>query len=176
MARSIMQIMKLSPEERRKEYSAKMTDITVRNSKTTIKLKDYKAYSFFWEKTYIKSPMRANDGSIHNLNDYTTFITGHFKINFSLISIDDYREIMKLIYSNENEFTVTCYDIVYDKQVTIKMYFSPQEMPKLWTISNKIQGSTEGWDEWIELVGVEGYTVEMIGTNTDREKFSDYFS
>jgi hypothetical protein len=41
------------------------------------------------------------------------------------------------------------------------MYFSTEEMPKLWTIARAING-----EEWVELLGVQEYSVEMIGTNT----------
>ncbi len=127
---------------------------------------DYGAFSFLWEKSYVKSPVRSGDGSIGNLNSYSTFITPHLKIDFSMMSIDSYRALMKLIYG-KNEFTVTCYDVVNNEMTTNRMYFSTEEMPKLWTIARAING-----EEWVELLGVQEYTVEMIGTNTSLDLVS----
>jgi hypothetical protein len=116
------------------------------------------------EKSYVKSPVRSGSGSIENLDSYASFLTPHLKIDFSTVSIDTYRVLMKLLRS-KNEFTVTCYDVVNDKDVTHKMYFSTEQMPKLWSIAKALNG-----DEWIELLGVEDFTVELIGTNTNFEK------
>ena len=120
---------------------------------------DYKAFSFLREKSYVKSPERSGDGSITNLNSYATFVTPHLKIDFSMMSIDSYRRLMELLYS-KNEFVVSCYDIVAKTTTTNKMYFATEEMPKLWTIARALNG-----EEWVELLGVQDYTVEMIGTN-----------
>lgn len=161
--RTIEEILRLSRTERRSEYEA------VNISKVLIdenEFANYGAYSFLWEKSYVKSPERSGDGSIGNLNSYATFVTGHLKIDFSVMSIDDYRRLMKLIYS-KNEFVVKCYDVVYNTTATLKMYFSTEEMPKLWTIANMKQKGADDWEEWVDLVGVQGYTVEMIGTNND---------
>lgn len=177
MGRTIDEIMRLSEDDRRYFYEANaMSTVTIRNGGLVVTLRNYTAYSFVWEKSYVQSPSRTNSGAMSNINDCKTFVTGHFKIDFSLISIDDYRAIMKMVYSGVNEFEVTCYDIVYDRQVTLKMYFATEEMPKLWTIANKIQKSPEEWEEWVDLVGVQGYTVEMIGTNNDNENFANYFN
>lgn len=176
MGRTIEEIMKLPLEERRDSYEANaISTVIIKNGNTTVTLRDYTAYSFVWEKSYIKSPSRSNSGAMSNIEDCKTFVTGHFKIDFSLISIDDYREIMKMVYSGKNEFEVTCYDIVYDRVITLKMYFATEEMPKLWTIANKMQKSNEEWEDWVELVGVQGYTIEMIGTNNDNDIIATYF-
>lgn len=124
---------------------------------------DYAAFSFVWEKSYVKSPERSADGSIGNLDSYATFITPHLKIDFSLMSIDSYRKLMSLVYM-KNEFKVTCYDVVNNRMTTNSMYFSTEEMPKLWNIA-KIASSDNGMEEIVYLLGVHEYTVEMIGTN-----------
>ena len=72
----------------KKEYEAvdiskvKIDEITLTN---------YKAYSFIWEKTFVKSPERSSDGSLGNLNSYATFLTPHLILDFSVMSIEDYR-------------------------------------------------------------------------------------
>ncbi len=122
---------------------------------------DYKAFSFLWEKSYVKSPERSADGTITNIDSYPTFVTPHLKIDFSMMSIDSYRVLMKLLYE-KNEHIVECYDVVNNEFVTNNMYFATEEMPKLWAIARALNG-----EQWVELLGVQDYTVEMIGTNTD---------
>ena len=125
---------------------------------------DYSAFSFIWEKSYIKSPERSGDGTISNLDSYATFVTPHLKIDFSMMSIDSYRKLMNLIYT-KNEFLVTCYDVVNNRRTTNRMYFTTEEMPKLWTIARALNG-----EEWVELLGVQDYVVEMVGTNVSTQK------
>ena len=168
---------RMSPSEMRAAYgvSGIFTDAdgntVARNiEKVTINgnvFTDYSAFSFLWEKSYVSSPVRSGDGSIGNLNSYTTFLTPHLKIDFGLMSIDSYRKLMQLIYTS-NEFLVTCYDIVNNKNTTNKMYFSTEEMPKLWTIVDALNGDETA----VMLLGVQDYTVEMIGTNADVDRIT----
>lgn len=156
--RSIKQILSLSPEDRKALYEAVgINKVVVDGNEFT----DYGAFSFIWEKTFVKSPERSGDGTIGNLDSYATFLTPHLKIDFSMMSIDSYRTMMNLIYS-KNEFLVTCYDVVNNTTTTNRMYFATEEMPKLWTIARALNG-----EQWTELLGVQDYTVELIGTNAD---------
>lgn len=132
---------------------------------------NYGAYQFIWEKTFVKSPERSASGSLGNLNSYATFLTPHLILDFSIMSIDDYRAIMKLHYE-KNEFTVECYDPIYNNTIKAKMYFGTEEMAKLYTINRKRLNSQEEWEDWIELVGVREYKVELIGTNNEIELVS----
>lgn len=117
----------------------------------------YKDYTFIWEKTYVQSPKRTNDGSMGNLNDiYATFVTPHMTVNYSIMTINDYRRIMKQ-YLEKNEFVVTCYDPINDKQTTNKMYFATPSTPTFYYLAND--------NGEVELLGVQNYTVELIGTN-----------
>lgn len=154
---TIEEMLRMSAEQRRIAYKADGIDkVTIDGNDFS----DYGAFSFIWEKSYVKSPERSGDGSIGNLDSYQTFITPHLKIDFSLMSIDSYRRLMSLIYL-KNEFKVTCYDIVNNRMTTNSMYFSTEEMPKLWTIVEAISGNENA----VELLGVQEYTVEMVGTN-----------
>lgn len=170
---TIREILKKSPEERKQLYQASGLE-----NKNIDKVKidentftDYSAFSFLMEKTFVKSPTRSSDGSIPDLDTYAWFLTPHLKIDFSLMSIDSYRTIMKLLRS-KNEFSVTCYDVVEDKDVTHNMYFATEQMPKLWTIAKALNGG----DPWVELLGVSDYTVELIGTNIGvQENYITYF-
>jgi uncharacterized repeat protein (TIGR02543 family) len=161
---TLRDIMRMSPENRKSLYRVSGVDgdtpkhidkVTIDNNTFT----DYTAFTFLMEKSYVKSPVRSGSGSIENLDSYASFLTPHLKIDFSVISIDSYRTLMKLLRS-KNEFTVTCYDIVNDIDVTHKMYFATEQMPKLWSIAQALNG-----DEWVELLGVQNYTIELIGTN-----------
>ena len=133
--------------------------------------RNYGAYSFIWEKTFVKSPERSANGSIGNLNSYATFLTPHLILDFSVMSIDDYRQIMLLHYG-ANEFTVECYDPIYNRKIKAKMYFGTEEMAKLYTISQNRLLPDGQWEEWVDLVGVTEYKVELIGTNNDLDLVS----
>lgn len=167
--RSLQEALKLSLSDRKNYYQAKGIDKVIIDGNA---FGNYGVYSYVREKSYFEEPTRSmGSGSMDNLNSYVTFITGHLRINFSIMPIDYYRKLMQLIYS-KNEFVVECYDVVDNTVVTQKMFFTTEEMPKLWTIAHKLQGTTSGWEEWIELAGVEDYTVEMVGTNADMDYVS----
>lgn len=134
------------------------------------RFRNYGAYSFIWEKTFVKSPERSSNGSLGNLNSYATFLTPHLILDFSVMSIDDYRKIMLLHYG-ANEFTVECYDPIYNRKIRVKMYFATEESAKLYTISQKRLISRQ-WEEWVDLVAVTEYKVELIGTNNDLDLIS----
>lgn len=161
---TIMEILATPLKDRKQAYdvSGKIDEVTIDGQKFS----GYKAFSFLWEKSYHKEPTRSSDGVIGNLNDYTSFVTPHLKIDFSVMSIDDYRRIMQLLYS-KNEFVVTCYDVVNNRMTTNKMYFSTEEMPKLILLNRALNG-----ESWIEFLGIDGYTVEMVGTNADLDNLS----
>ena len=149
-----------TPNERLDKYcSQDVTKIIIDGNEFT----GYKTYSFFWEKTYVKEPTRGGDGTIGNLNSYATFITPHLQIKFSLMSMEDYRRLYDLILSR-NEFVVTCYNPLTNEVTTNKMYFYPDSMPKLNMIARNIFNGGQR-EKWTELLGVQDYTIEMVGTN-----------
>ncbi len=166
--RNILDIISLNPNKPedftvlKEEYRAVDIDKVKINGNT---FTNYGAYSFIWEKTYIKSPDRAGDGSIRDLNAHATFLTGHFTIDFSIISIDDYRALMQLHYA-QNEFIVECYDPIYNQKIALNMYFATEEMAKLHIINRKIWNKN-AWEDWLILAGVRDYQLEMISTNSD---------
>lgn len=166
--KSVNDIMCLDPnipadwEIIKSEYKAVDIDKVVIDGDT---FTNYGDFQFVWEKSYVKSPVRSSGGAIKNLNSYATFVTPHLIINFSIMSIDDYRAIMRKDLER-NEFVVECYDPIYNKRVSSKMYFATPQMAKLYTIaSRRLDG--DAWEEFVEIVGVQGYTVELIGTNND---------
>lgn len=131
---------------------------------------NYGDFQFVWEKSYNESPERSIGGVIDNLNSQTTFVTPHLILNFAVMSIDDYRKIMRLDLE-QNEFVVECYDPIYNKKFEGKMYFATPQMAKLFKLA-KIRFDGERWEEFVELVGVQEYTVELIGTNADLDLVS----
>lgn len=130
------------------------------------KFTNYGQYQFIYRKTYGKSPSRSLSGSMGALNSLPTFLTPNLILDFSIMSIDDYRRIMRLHYE-KNEFKVKCYDPIYNRPIQVKMYFATEEMAKLYTINRHRFTDDGDWEDFLMLVGVEGYKVEMIGTNND---------
>lgn len=115
-------------------------------------------YTYLDEKTYFTEPSRSLDGTIENLNSYTSFLTAHLKMDYTYMQIEDYRRLMRLLNS-KNEFTVTAYDIVNDTRVTRKMYFATPNMPKVHT-------------RYLQAKGILNYTVELIATNADMQTYN----
>lgn len=122
----------------------------------------YFEYSFMEEKSYKEQPVRAQDGSIENLDDYTTFLTPRLIIKYNMMNIEDYRTLMTFLKS-KNSFNVTCYDIVADRRATHEMYFANPQMPVI-------------YQRYLAALGVQDYTIELIGTNrrTDDMKITFY--
>ena len=171
--RSVYDIERLDPqnpydwETIKSDYRAIDIDKVIIDGDT---FTNYGDFQFTWEKTYVKSPSRSSSGAIENLNSYATFVTPHLIINFSIMSIDDYRALMRKDLE-KNEFVVECYDPIYNQRVTAKMYLGTSEMAKLRTINRKRFNGLE-WEEFVEIIGVNGYTVDLIGTNNDLELVS----
>lgn len=171
--RSTYDILSLDPQNAehwkaiKEEYRAVDIDKVIIDGDT---FTNYGAFQFTWEKSYVKSPTRSSNGAIDNLNSYATFVTPHLIINFSLMSIDDYRAIMRKDLE-KNEFVVECYDPIYNQWTVNKMYLGTAEMAKLHLINRKRFNGLE-WEEFMEIVGVEGYTIDLIGTNNDLDFLS----
>lgn len=167
--RTFQEIYGLNVDILKSEYEAVDIDKVIIDGNT---YSNYGAYSFIWEKSYVKSPERSGDGSIGNLNSYATFITPHFVIDFSIISIDDWRNIMQQ-HLGKNEFIVECYDPIYNQRITRKMYFATEELPKLRTLNRRRFSSNKNeWEDFIALVGVDSYKLEMVGTNAPLDTIS----
>lgn len=187
MNRTLIEILSLPPEERRREYAvsggvrkdanrniidignvwikkSNSSDDITDNFTDNDKFNNYGTYSFVWQKTLKESPSRTDNGGLPQIRTIPYFITGHLKINFDLLSIDDYRRLMKLIYTGDNCYKVKAYDIVFDRMVIVEMYFQPEDLPTIYTISENLQ---QGGDNIIDLVGVRSHTVEMVGTGND---------
>lgn len=162
--RTIQEILRLSPQERVNAYGAKIDYIKINGNV----FENYGAYTFVWAKSYTddESLGRSISGSMDNIANASSFITPRLIIDFSIMSIDDYRRLMQMYYS-ANEFVVECYDTVYDRITTNKMYFATETEPKLYTIAERIQKGTSEWEDWVSVAGVTEYQVEMIGTNND---------
>jgi hypothetical protein len=115
----------------------------------------YFEYSFMEEKSYMEQPTRSQDGSIENLDDYSTLLTPRLIIKYNMMNIDDYRTLMTFLKS-KNTFNVTCYDIVADRRVTHEMYFANPSMPII-------------YQRYLSVMGIKEYSIELIGTNRRTE-------
>lgn len=186
---TLLEILELSPKERQKNYAVsgnvrkdangKFIDIGhvwIKESKSSGDMSDdftdddkfsnYGTYSFVWQKTLKESPSRMDNGGLPQLRNIPSFITGNLKINFDLISIDDYRRLMKLIYNvKEHCYKVKTYDIVYDRMVIIEMYIQPEEMPTIYAISDGLQQGNN--EDIIDLIGVRSHVIQLVGTGND---------
>ena len=131
---------------------------------------NYGAFSFAWEKTYVKQPERSANGTIDNLNSYATFVTPHIVIDFSILSIDDFREIVRLDLE-KNEFVVEFYDPIFHKVISRKMYFGTLEIAKIHTMQRH-RFNEDKWEEFTQIMGVQDYTIELIGTNASLDLVS----
>ncbi len=186
---NLLEILALPPEERRSKYAVSgnvrkdkygnfidIGHIWIKESKfkgdisdnftDNDKFSNYGNYSFVWQLTLKESPSRMDNGGLPQLRNIPSFITGNLKINFDLISIDDYRRLMKLIYNvKEHCYKVKTYDIVYDRMVIIEMYIQPEEMPTIYAISDGLQQGNN--EDIIDLIGVRNHVIQLAGTGND---------
>lgn len=188
---NLLEILALPPEERRSKYAVSgnvrkdkygnfidIGHIWIKESKDSSnvpkptdftdndKFSNYGTYSFVWQKTLKESPSRMDNGGLPQLRNIPSFITGNLKINFDLISIDDYRRLMKLIYGvKQHCYWVMDYDIVYDRMVIIEMYIQPEEMPTIYAISDGLQQGNN--EDIIDLIGVRSHVIQLVGTGND---------
>lgn len=136
------------PLELRRKYAETQLD---RIEIDGVEIKGYFEYSFLEEKSYVEQPTRSDDGIIHDLDSYTTFLTPRLIIKYNMMAIEDYRKLMHLL-KRKNAVQVTCYDIVEDRRVTHEMYFAPPAMPMI-------------YQQYLMTLGIREYTIELIGTN-----------
>lgn len=117
----------------------------------------YSDYSFIWEQSYVESPERSNAGATGDLDtNNAVFFTPHMTVTYTLMTIDDYRRLMKQ-FRDKRQYMCKCYDPIADKTITVQMYLATPNMPKFRTVVND--------DNTVSLIGVDNYTVELIGTN-----------
>lgn len=156
--RTVEEQMQRLPLELRTKYKSTQLD---RIEIDGCEIQGYFDYSFMDEKSYTEQPVRSQDGSIENLKDYTTFLTPRLIIKYNMMNIDDYRTLMTFLKS-KNTFNVTCYDIVADRRVTHEMYFANPQMPII-------------YQRYLAALGVQDYTIELIGTNRRTEEMEIQF-
>lgn len=118
----------------------------------------YLTYTALDAKSYFIEPVRSTTGVIENFNSYATFLTPQVTLEFKYMNIATYRLLLKIIYER-NEHVVKYYDIVYDKMVTRKMYFKPEQLPTI-------------FQRKLEILAVTDYKVELVGTNAELDAYS----
>lgn len=136
------------PEQLREAYKKSQID---RIEIDGCEIHGYFEYSFMEEKSYMEQPVRSQDGTIVDLDAYTTFLTPRLIIKYNMMGIDDYRNLMLLLKA-KNAHVVTCYDVEADRRVTHEMYFAPPSMPII-------------YQRYLAALGIQEYSIELIGTN-----------
>ena len=152
------------PQQLRDAYRNSQIDrITVFDGSEEIEVTGYAEYSYLEEKSYKEQPIRTDDGSIQEIEEYATFLTPRLVIKYNMMNIDDYRSLMKML-KRRNAFFVKCYDVVEDKIVKNEMYVAPPSMPKI-------------YQQYLVALGIQEYSIEFIGTNvtTDYTKQFGFF-
>lgn len=115
-------------------------------------------YKVFNTKTYVSSPVRSNDGSIGNINDYDVFFVPRIIISFNFISYDKYLYLNDIINSS-NEYSITYFDISSNITNTDNFYLTPEESEKLLYVDGNIKG-------------ILNLTLSFVGTLTNTRKTS----
>lgn len=152
--RSIEEQASRLPEEYRENYDRVQLD---RIWIDGCEISGYFEYSFMEEKSYKEQPVRSQDGTIVDLEQYSTFLTPRLIIKYNMMGIGDYRKLMTLLQS-KNAFEVTCYDEVRDRHVTHEMYFAPPSMPII-------------YQKYLKALGIQDCSIELIGTNRSSGSF-----
>lgn len=120
--------------------------------------KGYKSYSFFWELTYPSEPKRSQGGVV-DLTSQAYFLTPHLKIDFSLMSYDDYMRLRQQQLS-KTYFQLSCWDTDFHQQLEREVYFHPATLPNFTTMARALNG-----EKWTEIIGAKNFVVELVGTN-----------
>ena len=84
--RSVAEQMNRLPYELREKYRETQLDRIEIDGEV---INGYFEYSFLEEKSYKEQPVRSNDGSINNLEDYVTFLTPRLIIKYNMMAIED---------------------------------------------------------------------------------------
>ena len=108
-------------------------------------------------KTFVNEPVRSNDGSIENIEDYDTFVVPRCKVNFKFFNIRDYQRLCRVLNSG-NQFPVSYFDKQFGEFKTHMMYVEPEEMAKIYNVGTSV-------------IGLLDYEVSFIGTLNDVERF-----
>lgn len=108
-------------------------------------------------KTYVDEPVRSNDGSISNIDDYETFIVPRCKVNFKYFNIQDYMRLCRVLNS-ANQFPVRFFDKQFGRFVEHQMYVEPEEMAKIYNVGTSV-------------IGLFDYEVSFIGTLNKLEEY-----
>lgn len=149
--RTVEDQMNRLPLELQEHYKATQLDRIIIDGEL---ITGYFEYSFLEEKSYKEQPLRADDSSMPEIDNITTFLTPRIIIRYNMMNIEDYRKLMRKLQS-KNSFDVECYDIVEDARVKHNMYFAPPQMPVI-------------YQQYLMALGVQEFTIELIGTNNSQ--------
>lgn len=139
------------PHELREAYKNSQLDrITIFDGTQELEITGYAEYSYLDEKSYKTQPVRTQDGTIQDIEEYATFLIPRVIIKYNMMGIEDYRSLMKM-FKKRNGYIVKCYDVVEDKIVKNEMYVATPSMPKI-------------YQQYLIAMGIQEYNIELIGT------------
>lgn len=98
-----------------------------------VKLPMHSTYSFELQKVYVSDPTRNNSGRISIFPD--KFFVPYFTISWAVISVSDYKTIMKLIEKDEN--IVEYYDTTDNSYKIAKFYAQQPTFNKLYSMEKQ---------------------------------------
>lgn len=93
----------------------------------------HSTYAFELQKVYVEDPSRTNSGTIPIFPD--KFFVPYFTVSWAVISIENYKKIMKLIEKDEN--VVEYYDQTDNSYKTAKFYAQQPTYNKLYSMEKK---------------------------------------
>ena len=159
--KTITEVLQMPLANRLSEYgSQQITSFRLDNEV----YRGYKGYSFFYELTLVKQPERSQGGVI-DLSSSAYFITPHLRIDFSLISYNDFMRLRQQQLSKLT-FNLTCWDTDFNRLIEgEEVYFHPDTLPNFAMMARRLNG-----EKWTEILGAKDYTIELVGTNKMVEK------
>lgn len=107
--------------------------------------------------TYVESPSRANSGAMY-IEEMDSFIVPQCKVGFKLIDTERYIALKRLLLERK-EHVVNYFDVDFGERVTHKMYVEADSLKKFFSRGSRV-------------IGVQNYSVNFIGLNTDDEQYS----
>lgn len=113
--------------------------------------------------TYKDEPSRQDDGSMLNIEDYSSFVVGAGDIGFSLIDEETFRRLRRALMSKKT-FYITYYDPDFDRVLTRNMYAKPSELQNFLSYGD-------------EIIGIRNLTISFVATMNETQKYTvSYFS
>lgn len=113
------------------------------------------------QMTYSEEPSRQEEGSMQNIEEFTSFVLGAGDIGFSLMSEETYRRLKEKLLSKRT-FEVEYYDSDFDRFIKRNMYVKPQDLQAFLSYGNRI-------------IGMRNFTISFVATMNEEDKIKTTF-